>query len=356
MLQKGLEMIVRTRQEIIFAETRIIGTYRYGSLFQLRPIFPEAPTLQWGMGHHPALLEFSYNLPDISETNYNPEIPEQGLLPMIDNESSAKVRKWILLVLSTFAKSRLFQYRSGLLEQQWFMKLPMNEKDIAPSAGPCWGQAAYNHKGISAWIVDGFSSMDEPSIRLVGSNEYYQSETPRQYVVGKTSDVFELPERITEFMDQYMPLSDASKNAFLSSCFLFDQGIQLFFAAPSLAFAACVSSLETLVVVDHKDESLERCECCDQPIYQVRQKFLAFIKKYGSDSPEARKMADRVYQRRSGILHEGQLFAGEVDQKTTEGSIEWINDDRSRRDVIRFFRTCIINWLILNSRSRSGAL
>lgn len=349
-------MSIRIRQEIIFAETRITGTYRYGSLFQLRPIFPEALTLQWSMGHHPALLEFSYNLPDVSETNCNPQIPEQVLLPMIDNEASVKVRKGILLVLSIFAKNRLFQYKSGPLEQQWFMKLPMNEKDIAPSTGPCWGQAAYNHNGISAWIVDTFSATNEPPIHLVESNEYYQSETPRQYVVGKTSDVFELPDRITEFMDQYMALSEASKSSFLSSCFLFDQGIQLFYTAPSLAFAACVSSLETLVAFDHKDEPPERCECCDQPKYQVRQKFLAFIKKYGSDSPEARKMADRVYQRRSGILHEGQLFVGEVDQKTTEGSIEWINDDRSRRDTIRFFRTCIINWLILNSRSRSGAL
>ena len=349
-------MTIRIRQEIIFAETRITGTYRYGSLFKLRPIFPEAPTLLWSMGHHPALLEFFYYLPDVSETNYNPQIPEQVLLPMIDNEASAKVRKWLLLVLSVFAKNRLFQYKSGPLEQQWFMKLPTSEKDIAPPTGPYWGQAAYSHSGVSAWIVDTFSATSEPSIRLVEANEYYQSETPRQYVVGKTSDVFELPDRITEFMDQYMALSEPSKNSFLSSCFLFDQGFQLFYAAPSLAFAACVSSLETLIAFDHKGEPREKCECCDQPKYQVRQKFLAFIKKYGSDSPEARKMADRVYQRRSGILHEGQLFVGEIDQKTTEGSIEWINDDRSRRETIRFFRTCIINWLILNSRSRSGAL
>ena len=349
-------MIVRNRQEIVFTEARITGTYRYKDLFQLRPIFPDALTLQWGMGHHPALIEFSYNLPDVSETNYNPQIPEQVLLPMIDNESSAKVRKWLLLVLSTFAKNRLFQYGSSPFEQQWFVKLPLNEKDIITSVVPHWGQTAYNHNGISAWIVDNFSPLDEPLIHLVESNEYYQSETPRQYVVGKTSDIFELPDRIAEFIDKYLALSDTSKKGFLSSSFLFDQGIQLFHTAPSLAFAACVSSLETLIAVDHKDEPVERCECCDQPKYHVRQTFLEFIKRYGSASAEARKMADRVYQRRSGILHEGQLFVGEMDQKTTEGSIEWINYDKSRRDVIRFFRTCIINWLILNSQGKSGAL
>jgi len=72
------------RKEIAFTESRVTGTFRYGDLFQLRPMLPEAPTLQWAMGHYPALLEFAYDLPDVSETNYNPTIPDHALLPMID--------------------------------------------------------------------------------------------------------------------------------------------------------------------------------------------------------------------------------------------------------------------------------
>lgn len=90
-------MKTRIRQEVAFAETRVAGMYKYRDLFQLRPINPEAPTLEWVMGHHPFLLEYSYDLPDVSETSYNPSIPDHALLPMIDQEASGKAKKWILL-------------------------------------------------------------------------------------------------------------------------------------------------------------------------------------------------------------------------------------------------------------------
>jgi hypothetical protein len=345
-------MKARIRQEIVLSETRIKGSYRYGEIFQMRPMHQEAPVLEWAMGHHPWLLEYMYNVPDVSETKYNPDLPDHVLMPMLDDEASSKVRKWILLVLSIFAKSRVFQYASGMSQQQWFMRLPKDSNDLIVSPTPLWGQGGYQYQGISAWIIDKFSDPKVPPIQLVESNEYYRTETPQQYVVGQTSDNFELPDRINSYLDTYIALPERFKNCFLSSCFLFNQGIQLFYQAPSLAFAACVSSLETLIAVDKKEEPKDRCECCDQIKYHVRQKFLDFIRKYGSDSKDARRVADRVYERRSRILHEGQLFVGEAEPKTIEGAIDWINDDQSRRNVIRFFRTCIINWLISNKNAQ----
>ena len=81
-------------------------------------------------------------------------------------------------------------------------------------------------------------------------------------------------------------------------------------------------------------------------MYKVRQKFLEFIERYGNDSPETRNISDKVYSHRSKILHEGQLFLGETEPRTIEAADEWLKDDHQRRDVIRFFRACIINWLI----------
>ena len=222
-------MKTRTRREIVLSETRVGGTYRYNELFQLCPMLPEAPALLWGMGHHPFLLEYSYDLPEVSETNYNPAIPERVLLPMIDDEASARTRKWILILLSTFNKSRIFQYPTGPQQQQWFMRLPKDDKDTDASHGPYWGQAGYIHNGIAGWIVEDFSAHDIQTIKLVESNEYYRTETPRQYVIGKTSDLLELPDRINEFFDYYAALPADIKKGFLSACLLFDQGIQLFF-------------------------------------------------------------------------------------------------------------------------------
>ena len=65
----------------------------------------------------------------------------------------------------------------------------------------------------------------------------------------------------------------------------------------------------------------------------------------GCDSRE-KKVADEAYGRRSSILHQGKLAIAEAAPKTIEGAIDWINDDQSRRKVIRFSRACIINWLV----------
>ena len=115
---------------------------------------------------------------------------------MIDDEAAGGVRKWILLVLSTLTKSRVFQYDRGPLQYQWFMRIPKDVKETDVWTMPCWGQAGYTHNGISALIVDDFSAIDAPPISLVESNLYFETETPRQYVIGQTSDIFDLPDRI----------------------------------------------------------------------------------------------------------------------------------------------------------------
>jgi hypothetical protein len=333
------------------SETRVTGSFRYSDVFQIRPMYPDAPILEWALGHHPFLLEYRYNIPDVSETKYNPELPEEVLTPLLDDEYSSKVKKWILIVLSMFSKSRVFQYERGLDQHQWFIRLPSNSKGFE-ALPPLWGYAGYQHKGAVARIVDDYSHPDNVLIHLVDTNHYYGTETPRTYVVGQTSYEFELPDRISSFIDAYMYLSDELRESFLSSCFLFDQGIELFHQTPSLAFAACVSSLETLIEVDHKGQADDRCKGCGQLKFNARQKFLEFIKKYGNDSPETRKIADRIYNRRSRILHKGHLFLGEIEPRTIEGAADWLNDHNQRKDVIRFFRTCIINWLITKDNAQ----
>ena len=345
-------MITRTRQEIVMTETRVTGSFRHDDVFQISPMYLDAPILEWGLGHHPFLLEYRYNISDVSQTKYNPELPEQTISTWLDEECSNKVKKWILLVLSVFSKSRVFQYRRDPDQQQWFIKLPINSNDFEVFTTPLWGQPGYQYQGAIAKIVDDFSHPDTLSIRLVDANHYYGTETPRTYVVGQTSNEFELPDRISSFINAYMSLPDGIRESFLSSSFLFDQGIELFHQTPSLAFAACVSSLETLIDVDYKGQAEVRCKDCGQVKYNVRQKFLEFIRRYGNDSQETRKIADKIYERRSKILHGGQLFLGETEPKTIEGADDWINDGHLRRYVIAFFRTCIMNWLITRDKAQ----
>ena len=339
-------MMTKIRQEAALSDRRVLGYYKYKDIFQIMPIPEDAPSLGFLIGHHPFLMEYSYEVPDVSETQYNPEIPSVALLPMIDREASTSPKNEVLLLLSTFSRHIVFQYGNSITNQQWFVKLPMNEKDIPTSYDSVWGQGAYQSQKVPSRIIEGFSNPSAEPIGVLEINEYYKSELPLQYVVGLTHDSFELPVAIDEYFNIYYSMANHTKLSFLSACMLLRQGIELFSLAPSLAFAACVSALEALIAHDHRTESTERCECCNQPKHHVRQRFLHFIKEFGNDSPESRRQADRVYSKRSSILHEGQLFLGVIEPKTIDLVDDWINDNRSRREVIRFFRICLINWLV----------
>ena len=110
MQERGLGKITRARQEIVVSEIRVTGIFKYKDIFQMRPIYSDAPVLEWPIGHHPFLLEYKYTVPHSSETKYNPELPEWVLSTEIDHDSSDKTKKWILLALSMFSKFRVFQY------------------------------------------------------------------------------------------------------------------------------------------------------------------------------------------------------------------------------------------------------
>jgi hypothetical protein len=338
-------MMTRIRQETVLSDRRVTGGFMYRDLFRMIPMPTGAPVLEYPIGHHPFLLEFSYTVPDVSETSYNPDIPLQELLPTIDDEASIRPRNEILLLLSTLSRHLVFQY-SRSFDPQWFIRVPMNAKDFSTSYDSVWGRGGYQYLHLPTRIMEGFSNVEVDAIGLLEPNEYFNGELPHQYVVGQTHNEFELPSKISEYLDKYYSVSGKTKKSFLSACSLLRQGIQLFSLAPSLAFASCVSSLEALIAHDHLGQKTDHCRCCNQPKYHVLERFRDFIRTYGSDSQEDRKQATRIYKRRSSILHKGQLFLGEIEPRTIDRAVDWVSDDLSRRHVIRFFRICIINWLV----------
>ena len=160
------------RQEIALSDRRVVGYFKYRELFQVIPIPSNAPSLEFPIGHHPFLIEFRYDVPDISETNYNPEIPSHALLPMIDLEASTRPRNEVFLLLSTLSRNWVFQYNSSHTNQQWFVKLPMNSRDVTMSPDSIWGQAGYQCLQLPAQVMDNYSNIEATAIRLLEKNEY----------------------------------------------------------------------------------------------------------------------------------------------------------------------------------------
>jgi hypothetical protein len=208
--------------------------------------------------------------------------------------------------------------------------------DEAHSFVPQWGQEGYFFEGIQK--IDVLSENDTPTIGREDPQAYFN-----QYGRPAGGSLV-LPENIDYLLAKYYSLDNQARLAFLSSCALLDQGISLWSRHPSLSFAALVSAIETLISYEHRDKKLEKCKVCNQDRYRVTSKFRDFFMKYGSATPEFKKYAQTIYRYRCKVLHEGDLFLGEIKLRTF-GSSEGFDDDDLRRSLIRNCRICLINWL-----------
>lgn len=238
-----------------------------------------------------------------------------------------------------FLSHRIFEYRGP--ETSWYLDLEGGPGGVSEAK---WGQRSYYANGVANSIegfasVEGMKKIDELEI-----NSYFN----RRYI--SFDAVFDAPQNLTTLLDGYFGLSDEDKKAFLSSCALFEQGVEAWSMYPSLSFVGLVSCLETLINADNKGTKVETCKECNQDRHRVVKKFRDFFQRYGNDSKEFKEYALKIYKYRSRVVHTGELFHGEVmPEKFASG--ERIDVDEFRRSVIRTCRVCMVNWI--NSRVKA---
>lgn len=323
-------MTTEHRKVLALSNIPVKGSFRYKDYFQVLPADADAPAPQAVMSHHPFVIEFCFT---VDETHR--EHPDGSSVPqwVINNDDAYKTLKEILLLLTAFSNDRVFTYSHN---QSWF--IPMGTKGEEPTEKKVqWGQEGYFYDKFNS-DIEKLSETEIESVALIDANEFFNRYGRR------TDQEFDLPQNIIELLDTFFSLGEDERHYFLSACTLFSQGITIWSEHPSLSFAAFVSSIETLIAADYKDEKTERCSECGQERYRVINKFREFFGKYGSPTPEFRKYAVKVYKYRSKILHRGELFLGEVVPRRF-GSMEGFEDDELRRSIIRTCRICFINWL-----------
>lgn len=318
------------RQAVVLTRLPVKGLYRYRDIFQVLPPRDDFTKPNAMVGHYPLIFQWKYQAPQVVEKE--PGQPEMPHWVHENDASGAKARE-IFLVLGVFLNSRLFEYQG---KKSWF--LPLDESHRG-SMEPLWGQELYTVRDFSN-SIDDLSDVDGiEEIEKVESNTYFNR-------YAETLDaVFDLPKDLDCLLDAYFELDANRRERFLSACALFEKGAELWGSQPSLSFIAFVSSLETLINLEHKDEEVEKCGECGQDRYRVTKKFRDFFAKYGSDSPEFKKYSMEIYNYRSKVVHTGELFVGEVIPEKF-GSHDRIFDDDFRRSVTRTVRMCIANWLL----------
>lgn len=318
------------RQAIVLSTLPVTGWYRYKDIFQIIPPTDAVKRPSITSAHHPLIFQWRYPASKEQRTiSGNFEVPQW----LLDKENSAEKARELLLALGVFLTARIFEYRG---KQSWFVDL---ENAGSETLEPKWGQELYTAQNFQSPIESLSSVVEIQKIEEIESNQYFN----RRFI--EYDAVFDVPQNLNFLLDRFFNLSANDKNSFLSSCALFEQGMEVWSTSPSLSFVGFVSCLETLINAEHKDAAVEKCSECGQDRHRVTKKFRDFFLAYGDDSQEFKKYAMKIYKYRSKVVHTGELFNGEVIPEKF-GSDGRIHDNDFRRGVIRTCRICMVNWML----------
>ena len=330
------------RREIVFSHVPLNGYFRFKDIFQLLPPDAFLPEVQHLTNHHPVIIEISYNKPDTEYILHNKDI---GIKNPINSDITEMTHgiikiKEIIRLLTVFTNYPFFDYK---FEQAWFQ--PFNGSGFEQSV---WGQKGYHCSEFNKKITS-FSTNDHQKIEV---NDYQN-----YYIWNPDSRIISFPENLGHLFENYYTLTDKEKNSFDSACILFCNGLDLQFEMHSLSFAALISAIETLI--DYESEPIETCSGCNSIIksqfkcdkcgnyyWGVRAKFRKFLHDYGSNDPEFRKYANKIYDQRSSILHKGKLLLRDLFKHSMSKFDEVSDEGLELRHLVVVTRICLINWLI----------
>lgn len=315
---------------VAFSPLPIEGSYRYKDVLQIMSLPDTAPKPQYSIGEHPLVIEYVYDT--ISEQERARILSEYSNPDSFDGrmlESRYNFTKQdeILCVLSVITKYLITKEDNG---KKWVL-CDKDEDWISVERG-----VGYFWKGMRQF-GENLTDIDIDCIPEVQYELYYSKE-------AFLGEQFMLSDSTSSFLDKYFSLDEAKKEAFLSACVLFERSSRTWAISHSLAYIGFVSGIEALIEYENRNAKTEKCDDCGQPKFKVRQKFLAFARDYGNDSPKFKMYVDKLYNRRSQIGHVGKLLSHDLAGKIS-GPVVEMNDGIELRNLQRVVRIMMINWL-----------
>jgi hypothetical protein len=308
-------------QVTCFAYNQVTGCAR-GSVrgidFQMMAMPPGNATVGFDYGHHPFMLEVTY------QTSPNVMI-RYGRI----QRSATTVARFLNLVLATPIETG-----PRSIDNAWVTDFHTSDGKVHTKNR--YMQLGYSPSGLSV-SMDQFSDASAVSpISRVPADEYYSL---RGIALGPLS----LPDTFEESLKIASQLSTESYNKLLFALSFLMMSHGVWHESRSASYASLVAAIEALLPENNR----QRCEHCGQPIYRISKRFRDFLTLYVPDREQAseRKALQKAfYELRSGLAHGAMVLQSDLEPWTFHHHRGRLEDDLHRR-LQQVVRIAILNWL-----------
>lgn len=340
-------------RSIIFSKTPLKGQFRYKDKFQILPVNSSNAPLSPYNEHFPLMLEYSIDFDD--ENN-----PKK--MDVFDNLSAQQVAEFeIMNALSVFSNHRFFKYNTS--NNQWAILVPNTEfeelteeqKKLYDNQYSSWTLGCYVYPGLRHDLkIHYFSDKEFNEVEIVPNYYEYFTHDPFE----KKDGSIKFPETIFSCLDSYYALSKKTSRKIKSSIALICDGIDISEHKRSLAFLSFVSAIEALIELEYSSKIIDyecssckyltnspySCPECGRPIWGIKAKFREFLKKFVAGSSKSIQTFSKIYNLRSQITHQGQLFIGDY-EFSLRNRKKKDNDWLMKHKTLQLARLAINNWL-----------
>lgn len=335
-------MKIKFFKVVIFSDNPLTSIYKFEDKFQIYPYISTNAPISDKVKLYPITLEYWV------DEDVKVEVPEdfKGLEKTYSQSVISMLPQTKILSLLT----SLTNYRFYLpqIKWQWFCEIPigddkekMNNQKSVPGINTYWYPEGHKEREI-----DTFSNPNFPMMNYEAQQEYFRTITLDE------NEPIIFPKLISAALHNYYALPEQIKKIAEASSSLINNGIALRGAMNSLSYISFISSIETLVDFDFKNEVVSKCECCGTSQYRVMGKFRDFIFKYVSTATETKKQINEIYGLRSKIPHSGELLLA-------DNIYNW-GDDKVRNEqwqihlsAMQLGRVALTNWLLMAAKNEN---
>lgn len=328
-------MKIKFYKVIIFSDNPLTTHFRFEDRFQIYPYTsPNAPFAD-KTKLHPIALEYWVN----QDTEV--KIPKEfvGLEKLYKQSAISMLPQTkILSLLSSLTNYRFYVPQIKL---QWFCGITAgaSEEEINNQRSISGINTYWYPEMFAETQINSFSEPNFPNMVLKPNPDYFRSIT-----LVENEEIF-FPQYISTALHNYFAIPKEIQHIIESSSSLINNGIALRGSMNSLSYISFISSIETLVDFEFKNEKVKKCECCGTESYRVMGKFRDFIFKYVSTADETKKQIAAIYKLRSKIAHSGELLLA-------DNIFEWGDENVKNEQweihlsVMQLSRTALTNWLL----------